>query len=78
MAGQARVDALWIEVADLSGWRWSKAHNGYINENERKGPTWAEYTVAPDAREACFLSGIETHSQAMECIEEHSQFGVGA
>lgn len=78
MARQNRLDTLWIEVADLNGWRWSKAHDGYINECERKGPNWADYVVAPDAREACFLSGIETCREAHQCIEDHGQFGVGA
>ncbi len=73
-----KLDAVWAEVADLMGWKWSAAHNGYINENERRGPTWADYVVAPDAREACFLSGVETERDAFAQIEANSQFGVGA
>lgn len=62
-------DWAWKIAAHALGWRWSSAHDGYINERYRNRPNedpngWGSYEVEPDAEHACFRDGIETIEQA--------------
>lgn len=68
----SRFDHIWIEAAALLGWKWSNAHNGYINENERTGPNWDDYVVAMDAEDACHVDGacVDTIRKAIDIIAE--------
>lgn len=49
-------------LAATLGWRFSPAHDGWINEQHRAalGDGWGSYEVAADIEEALFWSGIET------------------
>lgn len=64
------MDKIWKDAAHILGWKWSAAHDGYINERERKGPTWADYIVASDAEEACHIEGIDRLQKALNVIQE--------
>lgn len=65
---------IWHKTAVALGWRWSNAHDGYINEthkNQRdeKRHTFETYLVTGDAEQACFYDGIETIEQALSKLE---------
>lgn len=60
---------VWRDAAEILGWKWSAAYDGYINDNHRSRPgtrpiDWDSYEVAHDAEEACFRDGLETITQA--------------
>lgn len=58
------TEDVWLQVATKLGWRWSAAHDGFISENHREGPDWADYAVKVSAEDACFADGIETLEDA--------------
>lgn len=62
------TQGIWVRASEQVGWRWSAAHAGFINENEKKastpGGSWSDYRVAADAEDACFISGITTIEEA--------------
>lgn len=65
-------------AAELLGWKWSPAHNGYISENHRNRPGedrngWGSYDVAADAEEACFWEGIENDMAARRYVRERQE-----
>lgn len=60
-------------AAEVLGWRWSSAHDGYISEGHRNRPgedrnSWGSYEVAADAEEACFWDGVETEAAAAKFV----------
>lgn len=59
-------DNLRAAVAKHLGWKFSSAHGGYINDQERNGKEGnAGYVVAETAEEACRISGVESDSDLM-------------
>lgn len=46
-------------AAKAHGWTHSKAHDGWIHPEERRGPNEADYTVMGTAEEACWLHEID-------------------
>jgi len=57
--------SIWMQTAIRLGWRYSAAHDGFISENHRNGPEWADYVVRRTAEDACFLDGVETVADAL-------------
>ena len=59
------------KLAAALGWRFSPAHDGWINENHRETGKdgWGSYEVAADIEEALFWSGIETDEDMRSAID---------
>lgn len=61
-------------LARALGWKWSPAHDGWINESHRNRPGedpngHGSYEVAADIEEALFWSGIETDEDMRAAID---------
>ena len=54
----SKADSAFERRAEIMGWQWSAAHDGFINEHHREDREgWSAYTVAPDARAAIHIGG---------------------
>jgi hypothetical protein len=68
------AESIYRKAAELLGWRWEPAYDGFINENHRNRPgtrpiDWDSYNVAECAEDACFMDGVENLTQAFEVID---------